>query len=86
MAQLKLLKCKIFLCEYACNLKESYFTIFLFFAYRITGDPGAVEAAKELVTEILNQNDDREMGGFGGNIFIFHTYKIIYPQQIFFLS
>merc|ERR1719336_481064 len=33
---------------------------------RITGDPGAVEAAKELVTEILNQNDDRDMGGFGG--------------------
>jgi len=32
---------------------------------RITGDPGAVEAAKELVTEILNQNDDRDMGGFG---------------------
>merc|ERR1719225_1499829 len=31
---------------------------------RITGDPGAVEAAKELVTEILNQNDDRDMGGF----------------------
>ena len=24
---------------------------------RITGDPGAVEAAKELVTEILNRND-----------------------------
>lgn len=33
---------------------------------RITGDPGAVEAAKELVTEILNQNDDRDMGGFRG--------------------
>jgi len=33
---------------------------------RITGDPNAVEAAKELVTEILNQNDDGDMGGFGG--------------------
>ena len=31
---------------------------------RITGDPGAVEAAKELVTEILNRNDG-DMGGFG---------------------
>merc|ERR1719362_2412938 len=33
---------------------------------RITGDPNAVETAKELVQEILNQNDDRDMGGFGG--------------------
>lgn len=33
---------------------------------RITGDPNAVETAKELVNEILNQNDDRDMGGFGG--------------------
>lgn len=33
---------------------------------RITGDPQAVETAKQLVTEILNQNDEREMGGFGG--------------------
>lgn len=33
---------------------------------RITGDPNAVETAKDLVTEILTQNDDREMGGFGG--------------------
>merc|ERR1719433_600659 len=33
---------------------------------RITGDPNAVETAKELVSEILAQNDDREMGGFGG--------------------
>lgn len=32
---------------------------------RITGDPNAVETAKELVQEILNQNDDRDMGGFG---------------------
>ena len=31
---------------------------------RITGDPGAVEAAKELVTEMLNQNDG-DVGGFG---------------------
>ena len=31
---------------------------------RITGDPGAVEAAKELVTEILNRNDG-DMDGFG---------------------
>ena len=36
---------------------------------RITGDPNAVETAKELVTEILNQNDDRDMGGFGGKFF-----------------
>ena len=35
---------------------------------RITGDPNAVETAKELVQEILNQNDDRDMGGFGGKI------------------
>jgi far upstream element-binding protein len=33
---------------------------------RITGPPEAVEAAKHLVADILNQNDDREMGGFGG--------------------
>merc|ERR550534_1628537 len=33
---------------------------------RITGDPNAVGTAKELVQEILNQNDDRDMGGFGG--------------------
>merc|ERR1719384_1206802 len=33
---------------------------------RITGDPSGVETAKELVTEILNQNDDRDTGGFGG--------------------
>ena len=33
---------------------------------RITGDPNAVETAKELVSEILSQNDDRDMGGFGG--------------------
>jgi len=33
---------------------------------RITGDPQAVETAKQLVTEILNQNDEREMGGFAG--------------------
>lgn len=33
---------------------------------RITGDPNAVETAKQLVTEILNQNDERDMGGFGG--------------------
>ena len=31
---------------------------------RITGDPGAVEAAKELVTEMLNQSDG-DVGGFG---------------------
>ena len=30
---------------------------------RITGDPGAVEAAKELVTEILNRNVG-DVGGF----------------------
>ena len=30
---------------------------------RIKGDPGAVEAAKELVTEILNRNDG-DVGGF----------------------
>ena len=30
---------------------------------RITGDPGAVEAAKELITEILNRNDG-DVGGF----------------------
>merc|ERR1719150_2944577 len=32
---------------------------------RITGDPNAVETAKQLVTEILNQNDERDMGGAG---------------------
>ena len=73
-----------FFCEYACNIEELHFTIFLFFAYRITGDPGAVEAAKELVTEILNQNDDRDMGGFGGNKF-FHMY-ILCPLNVFLLS
>ena len=31
---------------------------------RITGDPGAVEAAKEIVTKILNRKDG-DMGGFG---------------------
>ena len=25
-----------------------------------------METAKQLVTEILNQNDERDMGGFGG--------------------
>ena len=30
---------------------------------KITGDPGAVEAAKELITEILNRNDG-DVGGF----------------------
>merc|ERR1719328_306185 len=33
---------------------------------RITGDPNGVETAKQLVTEILNQNDERDMGGAGG--------------------
>ena len=32
---------------------------------RITGDPNGVETAKQLVTEILNQNDERDMGGAG---------------------
>ena len=32
---------------------------------RITGDPNSVETAKQLVTEILNQNDERDMGGAG---------------------
>ena len=33
---------------------------------RITGDPNDVETARQLVTEILNQNDERDMGGAGG--------------------
>jgi len=33
---------------------------------RITGTPEGVEQAKQLVIDILNQNDDRDMGGFGG--------------------
>jgi len=33
---------------------------------RITGDPNAIETAKELVQEILNRNDDRDMGGLLG--------------------
>jgi far upstream element-binding protein len=37
---------------------------------RITGDPNAVEIAKKLVTDILSQNDERDMsfgsGGSGG--------------------
>ena len=33
---------------------------------RITGPPESVEIAKGLVNDVLNQNDERDMGGFGG--------------------
>ena len=32
---------------------------------RIMGDPNSVETAKQLITEILNQYDERDMGGAG---------------------
>ena len=62
---------------------------------RITGDPNAVETAKELVQEILNQKDDRDpqqpqghggRGGHGGyddhdNSYGYHEPQAPLPVQ-----